>query len=591
MTDNDNAPTVGDGGENAHNYPAAGGYGSGDPHTAYREQAAAHFADTPDRGGQSTPPGARAPRLFRPADDATQSTSGDDSLTAQHPAPGAPSSQGLPPYSGQRFGAGTTYTGSGSYEPTQPSSSPYAPPPTRPVAQPPTPAPPLDYPDYQTPPVYGTPRPPSYNPSQSPQPSYYPSQSPPALPVLWQRLTGAIDRLLMRGANGELLRQPWFDSIRAQSADNFVYFSYGGAFLLSLILALATSSALTNLLLCVLWAGLGYLYIALSTRLSRQFLEYGICLVGVIVSVIGVLAAMSVMTTGGLVPGYPSAVGAAVFELLLSVATGFLFGVVGLRVHQAGPLPAPGPGLSAHSPNQFTTPPAPGPSGASSPNAPWAPPGYGPGPTATPGAAPPPPGGGPQIPYQSSGPVFVPAMYSGGGTAITAVVLSFIGAAWNGFVAIGAVEILFGFGQLINMFHQFGTTPGWPLFAVFAMSVAQALVPLFLLVGGIQLAGRRLSGRRTIAIGCFLSLVVSGIGFLEFFGVSQWLNLFSNGIGRPSSFAITSQFVKAGAWAVGLPALFALITMFCALSASTRLWCRPPGAGPYGTMWYGPPQS
>lgn len=146
MTDSDDAPTVGDGSGNAHNNPAADGYGSGDPHAAYREQAASHFADTKDLGGQSTPPSPPAPRLFRPADDATQRWPADGGATAQHSMPVVPKSEGPPPYSGQRFGAGTTYTGSGSSQPAQPTPPPYVPPPMPPVTQPP----------YALPPVYGT---------------------------------------------------------------------------------------------------------------------------------------------------------------------------------------------------------------------------------------------------------------------------------------------------------------------------------------------------------------------------------------------------------------------------------------------------
>src|ERR1700733_3846382 len=213
MTSSDDVSATGSGGDAHANGTTASGYGLGDRHSSYRQQASAHFGKIHGQDGQ---------------------------LNQHDPAGGGP------------------------YQSRRPTSSPYPPPPIPPATAPPNSAPPLNYSVPPAPPSgYGTP----------PQPSYYQSQPLPALPVIWQRLTGAIDRLLVRGANGELLRQPWFDSIRAQSADNFVFLSYGGAFVFGLILALATSSTVVKLLLCVLWASLGYLYIALSTRLARQFLE------------------------------------------------------------------------------------------------------------------------------------------------------------------------------------------------------------------------------------------------------------------------------------------------------------------------------
>jgi hypothetical protein len=544
MTDSDDAPTIGGDGEKDANDPATTAYGRGDPHAAYRQQAAMHFADSAEQDNQTTRP--------HPAGNPSDA---QDS--------GVPRGQGLPPNSSHRFGAGTAYTGGGPYQPTQPTSSPYAPPPPNPSA--------YGTPPQPNPSAYGTP----------PPPSYYQSQPPPALPVIWQRLTGAIDRLLVRGANGELLRQPWLDSIRTQSADTFVLGSYGAAFVFGLILALAASSPLVMFLLCVLWAGLGYLYIALSTRLARQFLEYGICLVGGIAAIFGILAALSALVAGGPVPGYAPAVGGALSQLLLSVAAGFLFGVVKFRVHQAGALPAPGAGPSGSAPPPNTSPThPPGPSQ-----------GYVPTLASPPGASVPPRGGGPQIPYPSYGSGFAPAPHGGGGTAITAVVLSFIGALWNGIGAIGAVRILAGSGQVMNAMEQFGAKPGWPFYGTIAMSIVQILIPVLLLIGGIQLLSRRSSGRRTITTGCVLWLVLSGIVALAFFGVSEWFNTWAGGLSDRSAFDVTSAFAKAGLLAAGLPALCAVIIMSCALSASTRRWCQQPGVGPYGTTWYGPPPS
>ncbi len=552
-----------------------------DPHAAYRQQAAAHFGDTQNDnarsdGSQSAgqQPGRGTPRLFRPTDDVTPSTTAN-ATTPPPPAPATPSGRGLPPASGQRFGAGTTYTGRGPDQPAAPSQPAYVAPPSPPPYVPPTnppSAPPLPDPtpvnptNWQTPSSYPAPQP----PVNAPQPLSLP------LSDILRRFNDAVDRLLLRGTNGELLRQPWFDSMRYQNADLFVYLSYGAAAVISMILGAGIGSTAVMILLFGLWAGLAYLYVALNTRLARQFLEYGICLVAVVVSVGTALAALGTLFGDGFGHGYPTAVAEGLLGLFFSLAAGLFFGGVGLRVHQAVPVPPPaaGPGATPQSFPPFTTPAGPNPA-----NTPPSPPGQPNWSGGAHGSSWPPPTG-PQVPY--------PALTGGGGTAVAAAVLSFIGTLWFGIVAKDAAKVLAAVGQMMDSLSHLGLKVGWPFYAAIGLSVVQIAIPILLLIGGIQLLSRRLAGRRTVAWGCALLLALSAFYFLTFVGAAEWLSTWTAGIGYRAGFGVSSVFAEAGLRWVAAPAVFAVVTMICALSPSTRQWCRPLG-GAYGAPWYGPP--
>ena len=101
-----------------------------------------------------------------------------------------------------------------------------------------------------------------------------------------------IIRLMEKGVQGGLLRQPWFYDQRQRNPDAFVYVSFGVGVVLSIMLSLIPSSFVVTVLTLALWVGVGYLYLALGTRLAHQFLLFGICLVGGLVMAIRVLGAI-----------------------------------------------------------------------------------------------------------------------------------------------------------------------------------------------------------------------------------------------------------------------------------------------------------
>lgn len=140
-----------------------------------------------------------------------------------------------------------------------------------------------------------------------------------------------ITRLMSRGIRGELIRQPWFLNFRHQSADQFVYVTYGVGLLLAIVFALLPG-VIGTIITDLVWAGLIYLYFALGTKLAHQFIAYGICGVG------AALALLSALYTGATFVDLASLhfAGTAVL-LLISLAVTAVSGValayIGVQVH------------------------------------------------------------------------------------------------------------------------------------------------------------------------------------------------------------------------------------------------------------------
>jgi hypothetical protein len=136
-----------------------------------------------------------------------------------------------------------------------------------------------------------------------------------------------------RGVRGELIRQPWFQNFRHQQPDQFVYVSYGVGLVLSLIFSLLpglVSLVLSN----AVWVGLAYLFFAVGTKRAHQFIVYGICLVGAVLSLLGALFSLStIMTLAGL-PYSGSAIVGLIIVAAGSVVVALILGYIGLQVHR-----------------------------------------------------------------------------------------------------------------------------------------------------------------------------------------------------------------------------------------------------------------
>lgn len=202
----------------------------------------------------------------------------------------------------------------------------------------------------------------SWSPPQANSWAPPPALSPQSHHNRVEQLLPLVDRLIDRGARGELIRAPWFQNIRLRNADAFVIGTYAVGFFLTVLLESFTSSVLTAFVVYALWLGLGYLYLALGTRLSHQFLKYGICLVAVVVLLLTFLSTMSAVLVGRSLANfagmYAATMAPLVFRLFVGILTAPVFVLVGLRVHRFSSGERP--------PETFTVGPSYGPAGRQS---------------------------------------------------------------------------------------------------------------------------------------------------------------------------------------------------------------------------------
>lgn len=259
--------------------------------------------------------------------------------------------------------------------PPPPPPAGYGAPPAPPAGYGTPPAPPAGFgatppppPGYGTPPPtgYGTPPPSGFGATPPPPPGYGPppagfghsAQAPggyppnPANPqnpysangaqspmeaanALLSKSNSFIAQLMSRGIRGELIRQPWFQKWRQtpQQADQFVYISYAAGIVLALLFGLM--GAIGTIFALAIGIGLCYLYFALGTKKAHQFIAYGICGVGVVLSILSILFTIAALvdlssirySTGGLML-------TLLFSLGVTVIAGAVLAYIGIQVHR-----------------------------------------------------------------------------------------------------------------------------------------------------------------------------------------------------------------------------------------------------------------
>jgi hypothetical protein len=114
-----------------------------------------------------------------------------------------------------------------------------------------------------------------------------------------------------------------------------------------------------------------------------------------------------------------------------------------------------------------------------------------------------------------------PRQGASGFTAITAVVLSLLGVLWHGVAAIHAVQALVAYLSHSPDSGLDSSSPKWSYPSFFGVSTVQILIPLFLLVGAIQLLMRNSRGCRTIRSACFLILIFLAVGIAAAYVLSK----------------------------------------------------------------------
>jgi hypothetical protein len=89
-----------------------------------------------------------------------------------------------------------------------------------------------------------------------------------------------LERLMFRGVRGELIQQPWFQSMREQSPTQFLIASCVGAFLLIMMLQFISGgtsigSFVFDVVDDAITIVLAYLCLALGTKLAHRLLFWG----------------------------------------------------------------------------------------------------------------------------------------------------------------------------------------------------------------------------------------------------------------------------------------------------------------------------
>jgi hypothetical protein len=278
------------------------------------------------------------PRTSTPSADAAQVDSGAEEktmrVTSQPPPSPQPASPPPPPNAQQQHPTPPQ-------QPYGPSASAPTPPPPPPGWGRGAPQPPPGYgPQFPPPPGYGAQFPPpphqGYTGAQSPPQAPYgnTSQNPmDAANALLAKGNSLITRLMSRGIRGELIRQPWFLNFRDNSADQFVYVTYGIGLFLALVMSLMPGF-IGTLLTDLVFAGLIYLYFALGTKLAHQFVAYGICGVGAVLALLRALYNVATIFDLASVHLAGYALGVLI-SAAITVVSGLVLAYIGLQVHRA----------------------------------------------------------------------------------------------------------------------------------------------------------------------------------------------------------------------------------------------------------------
>ncbi|MCV6998858.1 hypothetical protein H7J34_01440 [Mycolicibacterium alvei] len=179
------------------------------------------------------------------------------------------------------------------------------------------------------PPGYGQPMPPhQHNPYGPGQPTQSPSEMANAL---LSKGNSFISRLMIRGSNGELLQQPWFQNFRRQSPDTFVYVAYGIAIVLSLVLS--TAGFIGTIISDAIWVAVIYAFFAIGTKLAHQFIAYGIGAVGAVLSLLSALYTVSVLIDFASIR-FAGTTMTLIFSLVVTLISGAVLAFIGIQVHR-----------------------------------------------------------------------------------------------------------------------------------------------------------------------------------------------------------------------------------------------------------------
>lgn len=160
---------------------------------------------------------------------------------------------------------------------------------------------------------------------------------------------------------------------------------------------------------------------------------------------------------------------------------------------------------------------------------------------------------------------------SGGGTAITAAVLSIVGGAWHLQQTIGA-------GAGLVVFHDVLDSPDWMRWLDVANLIAAAFAAATLTAGGALLLARKVLSRNLIAAGCGAAVLLACISvgtLMQMFGTFEAVDDIVGGHASPEAFFSALSSLGIVAYGVAQSA-FPIVTTVLAYRDSTLRWIYAP---------------
>jgi hypothetical protein len=137
---------------------------------------------------------------------------------------------------------------------------------------------------------------------------------------------------MLRGVRGELIQQPWFQSMRLQNPRELLIGSLFGGILITFMLGFigsgtGISSFFIDLVSDAIWIALCYVCLAVGTKLAHGLLFWG-CVGGVIGSLIGTMIVVPALLLVGGIYGTLGIAGAPMVLLFALMVYGVVMAVV-----------------------------------------------------------------------------------------------------------------------------------------------------------------------------------------------------------------------------------------------------------------------
>lgn len=178
-------------------------------------------------------------------------------------------------------------------------------------------------------------------------------------------MTWTVAGLMQRGCRGELLGDVPFVPILRKNSSVLIS-AYVAAAFLTLILSVSfsgrsTASVIVTVAICLLWVGVGYIFVAVGTKLAHSIATWGVALAMALISAAGVLSNIAGLAmiqstnamfanTGFTLPGTGALIAKTVVSAVACVAAVYLTITMAQAMRAMTPT-APSPGAPGTRPS------------------------------------------------------------------------------------------------------------------------------------------------------------------------------------------------------------------------------------------------